>query len=170
MRGIKTILMIPAAVVLLLAGACTNNALDDIASADVVLEILSFANPPVTADADPMTGGCTLTVTDWVVSLSNEPKNSLAGGLGNDIAMIEVLISYDFPAGSPAPRIFGLGGQVIQTGASGNVTFPPIALQDLGAALLATTGSLLLEFRAQTLEGTAINMLVTRPLSVEACV
>ncbi len=57
MRGIKTILMIPVAAVLLLAGACTSSDYDDWDSAHVVLEIISFTNPPVTA-AVSTTGFC----------------------------------------------------------------------------------------------------------------
>jgi len=194
MHGIKTILMIPVAAVLLLAGACTNNGLDNGSSPDVILEVIGFSTPPVTAspntsgfcsattaiactaDADcPFAevcniGGCTLTVVDWTVTLSNVPKNSLAASPGNDIAMIDVLITYGFPgAGNPAPRTFGLGGQVIQTGGTGSILFQPLALQDLDATLLSTTGSLLLEFHGQTLEGSAINLLVTRDLIVQEC-
>lgn len=194
MRGIKTILMIPAVAVLLLVGACTSNGLDDSDSADVILEILGFNTPPVTAspntsgfcsvttttacavDADCGAvefcniGGCTLTVVDWTVSFSNVPKNSLAASPGNDIAMIDVLITYGFPGGgNPAPRTFGLGGQVIQTGGTASITFPPLALQDLDSTLVSTTGSLLMDFRAQTLEGTAIHLVVGRALTVEEC-
>jgi len=194
MRGIKTILMFAAAAVLVLAAACTGNGFDDGDSADVVLEVVSFTTPPVTAatntagfcslttviactvDADcPLAevcsiGGCTLTVVDWTVALANVPKTTLAVGPANDIAMIDVTISYNFPVGSPAPRTFGLGGQVIQTGGTGSLTFPPIALQDLGAGLVSTTGSLLMSFRGQTLEGTAVNFTVARDLTVEECI
>jgi len=195
MRGIKTFLMIPVAAVLLLAGACTGNGLDDGDSAQVVLEITSFTTPPVTAatntagfcsatttiactvDADCPSlevcniGGCTLTVVDWTVSLANVPKNTLAAAPANDIAMIDVTISYGFPGvGNPAPRTFGLGGQVIQTGGTGSIAFPPIALQDLDASLLSTTGSILMTFRGQTLEGTLVTLVVSRDLTVEECV
>jgi len=196
MRGIKTILMIPVAAVLLLAGACTNSGLDDSDSADVILEVIGFTTPPVTASPNTSTsgfcsatttlactvdadcpalevcniGGCILTVVDWTVSLANVPKNSLAASPGNDIAMIDVLITYGFPGGgNPAPRTFGLGGQVIQTGGTASITFPPLALQDLNSTLVSTTGSLLMDFRAQTLEGTAIHRVVTRDLTVEEC-
>ncbi len=194
MRGIKTILMIPVAAVLLLAGACTGNALDDGDSAAVVLEVVNFTTPPVTAatntagfcsatttiacqvDTDcPSTevcniGGCTLTVVDWTVNLANVPKNSLAGPPGNDIAMIDVTISYTFPVVSPATRTFGLGGQIVTTGGTASITFPPIALQDLDPSMLSTTGSLLMTFRGQTLEGTVITLTVARNLTVEECV
>ena len=193
MRGIKTILMIPVAAVLLLAAACTGNGLDNGDSADVVLEVVTFTTPPVTAaintagfcstttaiactgDADCPSlevcniGGCTLTVVDWTVALSNVPKTSLAAGPANDIAMIDVTISYTFPVVSPAPRTFGLGGQVITTGGTGSIMFPPLALQDLDPALEATTGSLLMTFRGQTLEGTAISLTVAQDLTVEQC-
>ena len=195
MRGIKTILMIPVAAVLLLAGACTGNGLDDGSSAQVVLEIVSFTTPPVTAatntagfcsattaiactgDADcPLNevcniGGCTLTVVDWTVAFSNVPKNSLAAAPANDIAMIDVTISYSFPgAGNPAPRTFGLGGQVITTGGTGSIAFPPIALQDLDATLVSSTGGVLMTFRGQTQEGTMVVLTVARDLTVEECV
>ena len=194
MRGIKTILMIPVAAVLLLAGACTGNGLDDGSSAQVILEIVSFTTPPVSAatntagfcsstttiactvDADCPglevcnIGGCTLTVVDWNVALSNVPKNSLAAAPANDIAMIDVTITYGFPgAGNPAPRSFGLGGQVITTGGTGSIAFAPIALQDLDPTLLSTTGSLLLTFRGQTQEGSIVALTVARDLTVEEC-
>lgn len=201
MRGIKTILMIPVAAVLLLAGACTNNAYDDAGGADVILEIVSFTTPPVTAatntagfcsttttiactvDADCpglevcTIGGCTLTVVEWTVAFSNVPKNSLAAGPANDIVMIGVDITYFFidpltglpVAGNPAPRTFGLGGQVITTGGTGSIAFPPIALQDLDPTLLSSTGRLEMNFGGQTLEGTPINLLVARDLTVEQC-
>jgi hypothetical protein len=193
MRGIKTILMIPVAAVLLLVGACTGNGLDNGDSADVILEIVSFTTPPVTAatntagfcsitttiactvDADCgletcVIGGCNLTVVDWTVALANVPKNSLAAGPANDIAMIDVTISYVFPGVSPAPRTFGLGGQVIQTGGTGSITFPPMALQDLDASLVSSTGSLTLSFRGQTLEGTMVSLVVFRDLTIEECI
>ncbi len=193
MHGIKTILMIPVAAVLLLAGACTNNALDNGNSADVILEIIGFTTPPVTAsintngfcstttsigctvDADCPglevcnIGGCTLRVVDWAVQLANIPKNSLAAGPSNDIAMIDVLITYNFPAGNPLPRVIGLGGQVIQTGSTGSVRFLPIAIQDLNSLLEGSTGGLVMDFHGQTLEGTAVNLLVARDLAVEEC-
>ena len=199
MRGIKTILMIPVAAVLLLAGACSGNGFDDGSSAQVVLEIVSFATPPVTAstntagfcsttttiactvDADCPglevcnIGGCTLTVVDWTVGLSNVPKNSLAVGPANDVAMIDVSIVYGFVDPLTLlpvvlPRSFGLGGQVITTGGSGSITFPPIALQDLDPALLSTTGRLTMTFRGQTQEGTIITLTVGRDLTVEECI
>ena len=164
MRGIKTILMIPAAAVLLLAGACTNNALDDGTGADVALEVINFTTPPVTAainttgfcsattsiactgDVDcPLNevcniGGCTLTVVDWTVSLANVPKNSLAAPPTNDVRMIDVAITYGFPVGSnPAPRTFGLGLQVVPTGGSTSINFPPLALQDLSFGSSSST-------------------------------
>jgi len=201
MRGIKTILMIPVAV-LLLAGACTSNGLDNGDSADVILEIAGFTTPPVTAatsttgfcststaigctvDTDCpgletcIIGGCTLTVVEWVVNLSNVPKTPLAAGPGNDIAMIDVDIIYSFldpvtgvpVLANPAPRTFGLGGQVITAGGTGSIPFPPIALQDLSVGLEAMTGSLAMVFNGTTLEGTAITLSVAKPLSVEQCI
>ena len=127
MRGIKTILMIPVAAVLLLAGACTGNSYDNNGGPQVVLEIISFTTPPVTAavsttgfcststaigctvDTDCpsleacIIGGCTLTVVDWSVAFANVPKNSLSAGPANDIMMNAVDIFYTFPAGSPLP-------------------------------------------------------------------
>jgi hypothetical protein len=194
MRGIKTILMIPTAAVLLLAGACTGNSLDSNSGPQIVLEIVSFTTPPVTAavsatgfcstttalgctvDADCpsleacVIGGCTLTVVDWNVAFANVPKNTLAAGPANDVAMIDVTISYSFPGVNPAPRVFGLGGQVIQTGGTGSIAFPPIALQDLDPSLVSSTGGLMMTFRGQTLEGTTIVFTVRRDLTIEECI
>jgi hypothetical protein len=192
MRGIKTILMIPVAAVLLLAGACTGNAYDSNSGPQVVLEIISFTTPPVTAavsatgfcstttslgctvDTDCpsletcIIGGCTLTVVDWTVALSNVPKNTLAAGPANDIVMNAVDIIYTFPAGNPLPRTFGLGGQVITTGGTGSINFQPIGLP-INPALQNSTGRLDMLFRGVTLEGTAINHQVSRDLTVEVC-
>ena len=194
MRGIKTILMIPVAAVLLLAGACTGNSLDNNSGPQIVLEIISFTTPPVTAAVSTtgfcstttalgctvstdcpsletcVIGGCTLTVVDWSVAFANVPKNTLAAGPANDVAMIDVTISYAFPGVNPAPRVFGLGGQVIQTGGTGSIAFPPIALQDLDPSLVSTTGGLTLTFHGQTLEGTTIVYTVGRDLTIEECI
>jgi hypothetical protein len=192
MRGIKTILMIPVAAVLLLAGACTGNSYDNSGGPHVVLEIISFTNPPVTAAVSAtgfcstttslgctvntdcpsletcIIGGCTLTVVDWSVAFANVPKNSLSAGPANDIMMNAVDIIYTFPAGSPLPRTFGLGGQVIPTGGTGSINFLPIGLP-INAALENSTGRLDMQFRGVTLEGTAINLQVFRDLTVEVC-
>ena len=192
MRGIKALLVIPMAAVLLLAGACTNNGYDDGASADVVLEVLGFTNPPVTAslatdglcsattttvcmaDADcPATEtcvfGCSLTVVDWAVSLANVPKSTLAAGPANDIVMIDVGVTYAGLTPVVMPTAFGLGGQVIPTGGSGSVTFQPIRLNDLDPGHESSTASLFLTFSGQTQEGTAISMTVARDLAIEEC-
>jgi hypothetical protein len=193
MRGIKTILMLPVAAVLLAAAACSGNGYDDGSGPDVVLEVINWATPPVTAatntagfcslttaiactgNADcPLAevcniGGCTLTVVDWTVGLANLPKNTLAAGPANDIAMIDVTISYNFPLGNPVARTFGLGGQAIPTGGSGSLTFPPIALQDLDPLMVSSTGGLLMTFRGQTVEGTSILLTVARDLTIEEC-
>jgi hypothetical protein len=194
MRGIKALLMIPLAAALLLAGACTGNGYDDGSSADVVLQVVSFTTPPVTATTNTSgfcststtlactqaadcpgdeicnIGGCTLQVVDWNVALSNIPKNSLAVGPANDIAMVDVMITYGFAgAANPAPRAIGLGGVVIPTGGSSSITFPPVALQDLDPSLESSTGSLSMDFRGQTQEGTTITLTVGRELQIEAC-
>lgn len=194
MRGIKALLMIPLAALLLLAGACTNNGYDDASSADVVLEVIALTTPPVTATTNTSgfcstttniactqnldcpgmeicnIGGCTLQVVNWTIALANVPKNTFAAAPANDVAMIDVAISYGFPGlANPAPRTFGLNGVVVTTGGSSSITFPPMALQDLDASLQSTTGSLLMDFRGQTLEGSTIHVVVSGNLQVEAC-
>jgi hypothetical protein len=195
MRGIKALLAIPLAAVLLLAGGCTNNGYDDASSADVALEVISFTTPPVTTttntsgfcstsntlactqDADCPglevcnIGGCILQVVDWNVALASVPKNSLAAVSANDVAMIDVAITYGFPgAANPAPRTIGLGGVVVPAGGTASLTFPPVALQDLDPSLESTSGSLILNFRGQTMEGTTINLQVGRDLQIQACI
>jgi len=193
MRGIKALLMIPMAAVLLLAGACTNNSLDDGDGADVILQIVGVSSPAVTAvqsqdgtcsvtttqfctnsddcpdfESCNVVFDCTLTVVDWTVMLSNIPKNTLAGSPANDIAMVDVTATYGLTPAVP-PRTFGLGGTLIPTGGGGNVTFIPIALQDLVAGHASTTGSVSLLFRGHTLEGTTVTATVVADLSVEEC-
>ncbi|MCP3980420.1 MAG: hypothetical protein GY716_14045 [bacterium] len=151
---------------------CTNDSLDDGSSPDVILEVQTLENTPVTAEEEDDGGGgggCTLTVTDWSATLKNEPKNSLAIGPFNNIEMEEVAIEYsNFPAAIPA-RVEGLGGTLIEVGSSSPVTFTPIQLQDLTGALEASTGTLTLTFRGHTIEGTGITKRVSRALSIEAC-
>ena len=115
-------------------------------------------------------GGCTLTVVDWTVTLANVPKNSLAASPGNDIAMIDVLITYNFPGVLAFSRTIGLGGQVIEPGGSQSINFIPLLLQDLPLVPTSSTGNLLMDFRGQTLEGTTMHLIVSRDLSIEVCI
>ena len=192
MRGIKSIWMIPVAAVLVLAGACTSDGLDDGSSADVVLEILAFQNPTVTgalaqegtcsglgnvcmANTDcPMNEvclfACVLTVPDWVVEIAAQPKNSLAAPIFNDIVMIDVTISYNWINGFVMPtRVFGLGSVAIPAGGSSSINFQPLAFNDLSAGIIDSTANLTLDFRGRTVEGTSIRTTVLRSLNVEDC-
>jgi len=193
MRGIKILLMIPAAAVLLLAGACADSNYDDADSGDVLLEIVGYSTPPITAaqsqegvcSSDPLetcTGdddctaggdtclfGCTLTVVDWSVNLAAVPKNSLAAGPANDIMMSEVDLTYAGLTPAVDPWTFGLLGLTVPTGGTASATFQPLRLQDLQAGHESTTASLTLTFHGRTVEGTAISTTVTRELPIEVC-
>jgi hypothetical protein len=160
------------AAVLLVTAACTSDALDDGTGADVVLEVVSLENPPVTAQQAQGGVGCTLTVEDWTATLEAAPKNSLAGTPPfNDIILIDVVITYDWidPGLSTPTRTVGLGDTRIPAGGISSVTFAPIAFDDLDIAQQGHTANLSLLFRARTVEGTTIGDTVSRQLFVEVC-
>ena len=164
------------AAVLLAAAACTGNALDNGSAPDVVIEVVTLENQPVTAQEAE--GGCTLEVVDWQATIENLPKNSLAGGESipfNDVIMRTVVIEYyDYDDNDRVnllfgPRVVGLGDVAIPAGGSNNVTFAPISFQDLGGVALGSTLNLVLTFQATTVEGTTIRDTVERQLFIEQC-
>lgn len=71
----KSFKILPLVLLLLAGTACTNDALDDGGSADVVLEVESLENPAVTASLDATTGFCTFTVNTWKFGARALPKN-----------------------------------------------------------------------------------------------
>jgi len=157
-----------------LTAACTNNTLDDGGSGDVVLEIESMLNPPVTATRNALSGVCSFTVVPWSITARNRPKNAPAGDSSpfNDISLIDVTMDYDWiDAGLATPqRVFGLGGVVVPVDNTVTVTFPPIALDDLDGAYAGRTSSVTLNLAAVTVEGTRITAQVTRTLNVASCI
>ena len=117
------------AAVLLVTAACTNDALDDGTGADVVLEIVSLENPPITAQQSQGEGEatCTLQVEDWTATIEAAPKNSLAGTPPfNDIILHSVTITYNWiDAGLSTPtRTVGLGDTRIPAGAISSIRPP----------------------------------------------
>jgi hypothetical protein len=161
------------AVTLLLVGGCTNDSLDNGSSADVVLEVEMLENPPVNAALDQTTGVCTFTVEDWRFSAFNLPKNTVTEDSSpyNDISMISVTVGYLWVNGALATptRTFGLGGVAIPVGETAEVTFQPIALDDLSIAYAGSTANLDLTFHARTTEGTDIITRVARALTINSC-
>jgi len=164
------------AAVLLAAVACTGNALDNGSSPDVVIEVVTLENSPVTGQAAE--GVCTLEVVDWTATIANLPKNSLAGGESvpyNDVLMRDVTIEYyDFDDNDRAnllfgPRVVGLGDVAIPADSTNSISFAPIAFQDLETVQLGSTLNLVLTFRAITVEGTSIRDAVDRQLFIEDC-
>jgi len=167
----RSLLLLPLA---LLAVACTNDALDDGGSPDVVLEVKALENPPVTASLDRTTGVCTFTVEDWSFDALNLAKNETAEGSSpfNDITLTTVTIEYNWidTAVSTPTRVFGLGGVVVPVGGNANLTFQPIAFDDLSIALSSHTANLTMIFEAVTVEGSHLRTTVGRQLSVESCI
>lgn len=172
----KSWMTLALAAVLLAATACTGNALDNGSSPDVVIEVVTLQNDPVTAQEAE--GFCTLEVVDWTATIANLPKNSLAGGESvpfNDVVMFSVIIEYyDHDDNDRVnllfgPRVVGLGDVAIPADGSNTVTFAPISFQDLGNVSLGSTLNLVLTFQARTVEGTTIRDTVERQLFIEAC-
>jgi len=164
------------AAVLLAAAACTGNELDDASSPDVVIEVMTLENSPVTAQQAEGGEGCTLEVMDWTATIESIPKNSLGGTTPyNDVVMPSVIITYydhdDNDRTTPlfGPRVVGLGDVTIPAGASNTVSFAPISFQDLEGVTLGSTLNLVLTFQAITVEGTTIRDTVDRQLFIEEC-
>jgi len=158
---------------LIIAGlaGCTGNSLDDAGAANVVLEVLSFDSPAVTGELLGG-GGCGFTVTEWEVSLSALPINSLVGTPFNDVVMVSVDMVYvwDDALLSTPPRSVGLGSVVIPVSSTGSITFAPIGFTDLSSAFSGESAVITLTFRGHTVEGTAVTLQTSKQLLVESCV
>lgn len=169
----KSSLALSVAVMLLAVTGCTNDNLDDGGSADVVLEIETLENPPVTATLDSTTGFCTFTVSDWRFGARNLPKNELAGESGfNDISMTQVTITYDWinPALSTPTRVIGLGGIIVPVNGTASLELQPISFDDLAGVIPGSTANLTMRFDGVTVEGSAVWQIVGRQLFIEGCI
>lgn len=163
------------AAALLFAAACTGNSLDDSSAPDVFLEIETFDNPAITAQATE--GTCVLEVVSWSATIAVVSKNELATPPFNDVVMEEVILEYyapddfDFATLLFGPRRVMLGDVVIPTGASNAITFEPISFDDLGTyAGPGSTLNLLVTFVGRTIEGTSVRVSAGRQLFIENCV
>ena len=115
----------------------------------------------------------TFTLTEWSFDVRNEPKNSLASTVFNDIELLNVSIEYAWDAGVPGPtgpRVIGLGNTTIAVASQASVTFTPITFDDLSAAVAGRSATLTLTFNAQTIEGNPLSKTVTRTLNIEPCI
>lgn len=161
------------AAVLLVTASCTNDALDDGGSADVVLEVINLDNPAVTAQQSQAGGGeCTLMVEDWTASIQAAPKNGLAGTSPfNDLTLHTVTITYNWldPGIITPTRVVGLGDTTIPADGASSVTFAPISFDDLTVGMQGHTANLVLVFDATTVEGSSVRDTVQRQLFVEVC-
>jgi hypothetical protein len=143
-------------VLIVVAGACTSDDLDDGDSAGVVLQVLSLEPQAVTAQAQqgsgvcslsggqctvasdcPLAGeactgttGCQLTVEEWDASLQALPKNSVAiTSPFNDVVMNNIVIDYTWQIAGPGvvTQTIGLNGVTVPVNGQANVTFFPIS-------------------------------------------
>jgi hypothetical protein len=195
----KPWLMIPLAAVIVLAASCTGNDVDDGDSADVVLEVETLENPPVTGQLTntssfcsltgvPCSTGddcgvnevcqqgqvCELTVEDWRAPLAAFPKSGVAVDSipFNDVIINSITVTYSNPAWpiDGQTRVIGVGGIAVPVGDTAEVTFSPISFDDLDPDTMeGTTADLVMVFNAITVEGTAINLTVLRQLFIETC-
>lgn len=174
MRAWKPWLTALLAAAVLVAPGCTGNSFDDGDGPDVVLEIVSLDNPPVTASVDEETGACEIEVQDWTASLSNKPKSPLAVSEPyNDVVVQQLVIQYSWidPSLSTPTRTVGLGDIAIPADGTGGVTFSPLAFDDLSIAITGHTANLTLTFYATMVaNGKRITSTVTRQLFIEGCV
>lgn len=198
MRESKTKWLAVALLAVLAGGlSCTGNDLDDSDAADVILEVVSLENPPVevrcqlategqcsvsgavcTSNADCQPGVevcilnqlCQLEITDWDATIGTRAKNSLAISPYNDLILQNVTISYawiDVGLATPV-RTVGLGNVIVPVDSSAQVSFAPIALDDLSPGVEGHTANLTLTFNAITVEGTRLSQTVGRQLHVES--
>ena len=183
--------------VLALSLSCASSNIDDTDSADVLMEVVTLDNPPVETQCNLATDGqcsvsgnlctnntdcgginevcilatiCQLKITDWQATISSRPKNTLAVPPFNDLILQNVSINYAWVDGvSFTPdRVVGLGNVIVTANSTNNVTFAPIALDDLNAGLSGKTANLTMTFNAITVEGTRVTQTVGRQLHVEA--
>ena len=198
MRWKSWALSLVVLVVLVAAGSCTSDSLDDGNSADVVLEIVSLTTRPVTAAAQQGSGscsfsggpctvssdcpfgeactgatGCVLTAVEWTFTVENLPKNSVGVTQPyNDVVMNTVDITYVWQTAGPTTplRTVGLGGVAIPVNGSGTVKFFPISAADLGAGGVdGNTADLTLVFRGRTVDGTGVTGVSLAQLNVQTC-
>ena len=160
------------ALLVLASLSCVSGPLDDGDSADVVLEILTMTSPPITGTEN--NGVCVYTVTEWTANVTAVPKNSLATSSPfNDVIMVDMLIDYTDIDGNPLPgipqRTQGLGDSTVEAGGTQEVTFSPIAFDDLLTLPPSSTVQLTMTFNARTVEGTGISDTASRWLNVEDC-
>jgi len=189
------------AVLLVLLGtvSCTSNDLDSSGSADVILQVIAFDTPFVTAQRQTATSGtcsgtgtlcqsnaecglndvcvradvCILEVEDWNITLLAAPKNELAIPPFNDVIMHDVTISYTWvdPSIVTPDFVVGLGNVTIPAQGSNSILFPPISSDAINnnAAIEGATASLFMTFRGHTVEGTQITFVALQQLVVEIC-
>jgi hypothetical protein len=183
--------------VLAISLSCASNNIDDPDSADVLMEVVNLENPPVETQCNLSTDGqcsvsgavcqdnndcatgvevcirnttCQLEVTDWQATISAQPKNQLAVPPFNDLILQNVAISYAWVDGvSFTPdRVVGLGNIVVPAQSTNQVSFAPIALDDLNAGLAGKTANLTMTFNAITVEGTRVTQTVGRQLHIQS--
>jgi hypothetical protein len=200
MRGtIYKLLSLAVLLVLLGTVSCTSNDLDGSGTADVILQVVAFDAPFVTAQRQTTTTGtcsiggtlcqansdcglnetcvrsdvCILEVEDWMVTFAAAPKNDLAIPPFNDIVMTDVTITYTWvdPSIVTPPLVVGLGNVTIPAQGSNSVSFPPISSDAINnnPAIEGATATLRMTFRGETVEGTTITQVALRQLVVEIC-
>lgn len=174
MRGTSRLLLtLFLAGALLPAGGCTNNALDDGDSANVVLLIDEIDNPVVNTQFDSDQGVCVFVVEEWAARLRNEPKTDLAvTSPFNDIEVTEITIGYSGSL-ALAPQTFPAGATIPPEG-TGQLTFFPIRPDEIPASFEnGGSAELTVVFRGRALDGEDVETPVTAvggaQLAVNAC-
>jgi len=188
-----------ALVLIVVAGACTSDRLDDGDSADVVLQVLSLDPVAVTAQPETGTGtcsfsgaqctvnsdcpfgesctgatGCQLTVEDWQVTFQALPKNSVGvTSPFNDVIMDNVDISYSWQVGAPiiGAQSVGLNGVTVPVNGQAQANFQPISAAAVNSdpALEGNTADLLMVFNGTTVEGSRVDVVAQGQLNIERC-
>ncbi len=177
MRGPNRRWILLLAMVLLAGAGCTENDLDE-SEADVLLEILSVTNPPITGEAEfgncsvsvalqcldnnncpegevciLPPGGSECVITEWSVTFANKPLSSGASTTPyNDVVVENLTLTYDDGAYAGA-QVLAIG-QVIEADSTGTITFFPIAIDEVAAD--NTTVAVGMTFTAKTVTGLSV--------------
>jgi hypothetical protein len=191
--------LLALALIVVVAGACTSDNLDDGDSADVVLEVLSLDPTAVTAQPETGTGscsfsgaqctvnsdcplgesctgatGCQLTVEDWQITFQALPKNAVATTSPyNDVVMQNVEITYTWQIPGPAipGQSVGLNGITVPVNGQAQASFQPISAAAVAndPTLEGNTADMVMVFRGRTVDGSGVSVVAQGQLNIERC-
>ena len=170
----KRLLLVVTALLVLVAGSCADNGIDDGSSANVVLEVDTVTLAVVTSTYDPLNGVCVFQITDSTATLSNIPKSEGAVTEPfNDILIDQLIISYVWDDGLPMPNYVTSPRVVIPANSSNQVRFLPVPLAEFLSAVPSREGhsaELTLLFQGEVADGSRVQAVGGGALFVNSCI